>query len=252
MTFAQWNPQADYLAADTVYDGPQAYVAVVDNTGLQPSLNTPATWTLFNPPPTPVVDSLNAITGAVSLVAGTGISVLPAVPTAQDIEIANDGVLSVDGAVGVLTTKVGQYYLTSNQTLTSGSTDIIFTSSQTWSDTTAITWTGPSASFTVAVKGLYQLVFNVLVTANGATYLTTSNKGASIDITRSPSAEQIIILQNGLVATQQNYGQCAVGTVALDVGDVINCRVGTPLVVAHQSQRGGQILTQTQSSLGLS
>jgi hypothetical protein len=144
----------------------------------------------------------------------------------------NTGVVSIDGQTGVLTTKVGQYYLTSLQSLSSGNTDIIFTTSQPWSDNTAITWTGPSALFTVAVKGLYQLEFAVSVDANGATWTIGTNKGASIDITRPPSAELIILPTNALMASGVNYGQVATATYALEIGDVINCRVANTFSTA--------------------
>jgi hypothetical protein len=144
----------------------------------------------------------------------------------------NAGVLALDGAAGVLTTKTGQYYRTSLQSLTSGSTDIIFQAAQSWTDLTSISWTGPSAAFTVAVKGLYQLEFAVSVDANGATWTIGTNKGASIDITRPPSAEVIILPTNALMASGVNYGQVATATYALEIGDVINCRVANTFSTA--------------------
>jgi hypothetical protein len=249
MAYAQWNPQANYLAGDIVYDGINPYTAVVNNTAQQPSLNTPAVWILTNPPATPVVDSLNGLQNAVVLVAGSGTSVTPGLPAAQDItiantgvlsvgagagisstggqnpSIANTGVLSVDGATGAVTTRTGQYYKTAVQNLTSGNTDATFDVAQSWTDTTAVTWTAGSANFTVATKGLYQLEFSVTILANGATWLTTSNKGCSIDITRSPIAEQIIVANNAQMASGINYAQMVVATLALEVGDIINCRV---------------------------
>lgn len=226
MSYATWSSSGYYLAGDIVYDGTQLYTAVIDNTAKQPSLNTPAIWILTNPPATPVVDSLNGLQNAVVLVAGSGVSVQPGVPAAQDIEVANTGVLSVDGAAGAITTKCGQYYKTALQNLTSGSTDATFAVAQPWTDTTAITWTAGSANFTVAVKGLYQLEFNATIVANGATWTATSNKSVSIDITRAPTPEQVIVANQALMASGVNYAQAVVATLALEVGDVINCRVG--------------------------
>ena len=195
----------------------------------------------------PVVNSLNSLTGTLQLVGGAGISVQSGVPAAQDIMIENTGVLSLGGLTGVVgiavvepalnlsyfgneivfkaPTFVAQYYLTSPQTLTNGSTDIIFQASPSWSDTEYITWTGPSADFTVAKGGLYQLEFNITIAANTATWGTISNKTASIDITRSPTAEVAVIATSGLMASAVDYTQSISATFPLDTGDVINCRV---------------------------
>lgn len=51
MTYAQWNPQQNYLMNDIVYDGTQLYEAAIANTAKQPSLNAPATWILYSPSP---------------------------------------------------------------------------------------------------------------------------------------------------------------------------------------------------------
>lgn len=222
MTFAQWNPQQNYIGGDTVQDGIEPYVALSGSTAQQPSVS-PLFWTLFNPPATPVVDSLNGLTNVVVLAGGSGVSVSQ---VAQTISVANTGVLSVDGAAGALTTKAGQYYLTSAQNLTSGNTDVLFQDQQTWSDTTAINWTGPSANFTVAVKGLYQLEFNALVSLNAAALSATSNRTIGIDITRSPSAETAVIQTSSFTAAGLNYALSTGGSIALDVGDGINCRLG--------------------------
>jgi hypothetical protein len=71
------------------------------------------------------------------------------------------------------------------------------------------------------------LEFNTLVLANGATYsLTAIGKSVNIDITRSPTAEQTVVSINALQPTAQNYAMSVVGTVYLQVGDVINLRIG--------------------------
>lgn len=134
-------------------------------------------------------------------------------------------VTSLDGQTGALTTKSGQYYKTAPQNLTSGSTDITFDVAQSWSDATAISWTPGSQNFTVVTKGLYQFEFAATVAANGATWLSTSNKSVSVDITRSPSSEQVILANQALLASGVNYAQIVTGTIALNPGDVINCRV---------------------------
>ncbi len=224
MAYANWNPTAYYLPGDIVIYNSVEYQALLSNFNVVPSTLAP-NWVLLNPPAPAVVDSLNGLTGNIVAVAGSGIGVTPGVPTAQDITIDNTGVLSLDGATGALTTKQGFYYLNAPQNLTSPNTTVVFTDATSWTDNTAITWTGPSASFTVAQKGIYQLEFNVTVNANGAAYTTTSNKSAIIDITRAPAASQAIFLQSALMATAANYAQCVSATIELEVGDVIGCRV---------------------------
>ena len=120
--------------------------------------------------------------------------------------------------------KGGQYYKSAVQTLTSGSTDVTFDSSAPWTDVSAITQTSPT-DFTVQTSGIYQLEFFATILANGATWTTTSNKGVSIDITRGAIPEQVVIPSNALIASAVNYAQQTLGTVSLQVGDVINCRV---------------------------
>jgi hypothetical protein len=118
------------------------------------------------------------------------------------------------------------YYKSALQNLTSGNTDITFDLSGAWSNFNGyITHTDGSADFTVVQAGLYQLEFNATILANGATWLGTSNKGISIDITRSPTAEQVILGQSAFMASGTNYLQSTCSTFNLAAGDVINCRI---------------------------
>jgi hypothetical protein len=74
---------------------------------------------------------------------------------------------------------------------------------------------------------LYQLEFNATVLANGAIYtLTAIAKSVAIDITRTPTAEQSVIINSALQASLQNYAQSVVTTYYLEAGDNINLRVG--------------------------
>jgi hypothetical protein len=67
MSYAQWNPQANYLVGDTVYDGATVYVAVAPNTAKQPSLNTPLVWnTLSTAPATPTAQYYKTSTQVIS------------------------------------------------------------------------------------------------------------------------------------------------------------------------------------------
>jgi len=118
------------------------------------------------------------------------------------------------------------YYKTAQQNLNNGSTDITFEADATWNNSNGyITHSASSADFVVAQAGLFQLEFNASVAANGATWNTANSKVVSIDITRTPTAEQVTIAQTAVTATTQNYVQSVSSTFYLEVGDVINLRV---------------------------
>jgi hypothetical protein len=117
------------------------------------------------------------------------------------------------------------YYKTTQQNLVSGSTDITFDADGSWNNSNGyITHTAGSADFVVVQTGLYQLDFNISVTANGATWNVGTNKVASIDITRSPEAEQATIAQTAVVSTTTDYIQSVSSSFYLVAGDIINLR----------------------------
>jgi hypothetical protein len=118
---------------------------------------------------------------------------------------------------------VAQYFKSANQTLTSGSTDITFDREQPWNNSGSyITHTSGTTDFVVNKTGLYQLEWNVSITASNSTDIL---KQISIDITRSPIVEQVTVTQNASMPNGRNYGQSVSATFYLVVGDVINCRV---------------------------
>jgi hypothetical protein len=231
MSYANWQSTAYYLPGNIVLYNSIEYQALLANFDVVPSTLAP-NWVLLNPPAPAVVDSLNGITGNVVAVAGSGIGLTPGVPTAQDITIDNTGVLSLDGATGALSSLFGIYYFTAPQALlVSGPNDMVFNTAVTGTNTTAITWTGPSANFTVAQKGLYQLMFQATVainsTAPATNFTNTGNRVLSVDITRSPAVEVNILTTAQLVVSNLNYTQSVCGIVPLEVGDIINCRVAS-------------------------
>ena len=117
------------------------------------------------------------------------------------------------------------YYKTVAQTLTSGNTDITFDGTGAWNnDGGYVTHTSGTKDFTVVQTGLYQLEFNATILANAATWTTTSNKSVGIDITKG--TESSVIINSALTASAQNYAQCVTATYYLEVGDVINLRIG--------------------------
>ena len=118
------------------------------------------------------------------------------------------------------------YYKSVNQNLTSGATDITFDLEGAWNnDNGYITHTPGTANFTVVEAGLYQLEWFAGVLANAATWTTATNKSVSIDITRSPGTELVVITDSALIATGSNYNQTVCSTFNLEAGDVINCRI---------------------------
>jgi hypothetical protein len=117
------------------------------------------------------------------------------------------------------------YYKTVAQTLTSGNTDITFDGVGVWSNTGGyITQISGTKDFTVVQTGIYQLEFNATILANGATWLTTSNKSVAIDVTKG--SELAVIINSALQASGLNYAQCLSATYYLEAGDVINLRIG--------------------------
>jgi hypothetical protein len=120
------------------------------------------------------------------------------------------------------------YYKSANQNLISGSTDITFDQDGAWNNSNGyITHASGSADFIVVQQGLYQLEWNASVIANGATWNTGTNKVISIDITRSPTAEQVVIGQTAVTSSGLNYSQSICSTFNLQSGDIINLRVQT-------------------------
>ena len=118
------------------------------------------------------------------------------------------------------------YYKSGNQNLINGSTDITFDQDASWNNANGyITHASGSADFVVVKAGLYQLEWNASVNANGATWNVGTNKVVSIDITRSPIAEQVVIGQTAVTSTLTNYTQNVSSTFNLEVGDIINLRI---------------------------
>jgi hypothetical protein len=124
------------------------------------------------------------------------------------------------------TVRQGTYYKSAVQNLTSGSTDITYDLEGAWNNIGGyISHSAGTADFTVNQAGLYQLEFNATTLINGGTWTATTNKSCSIDITRVSIAEQTVIV-NSCVVAPQSYGASVSGTVYLQVGDIINLRLG--------------------------
>jgi len=166
------------------------------------------------------VTAVNAGTGAITVAAGSGISVNTSGST---ITIANTGVGSP--------VYQATYYKSVQQNLApppGGSTDVTFDLTGSWNNTGGyITHVDGTTLFTVVQTGLYQLEFNAYVIPNGATWNTGTNKQIAIDITRSPTPEQAVISQNTVTATSTDYTQSVSASFYLVAGDQINLRLSS-------------------------
>jgi hypothetical protein len=147
--------------------------------------------------------------------------------TSQSGSLALTNVSTINGNPPSGTVYQGTYYKSTAQTLTSGNTDLTFDVSASWNNTNGyITHTDGTTNFTVVQTGLYQLEFNCTVLANSAIYANNSNKSLGIDITRPSIAEQSVIINTSVQASQQNYTMSVSSTYRLLAGDIINLKVG--------------------------
>jgi hypothetical protein len=190
--------------------------------------------TVGGTPTVPVISnsglvSLSGKTGAAALTGGAGILITPDInPLVQGIDIANTGVLQLNGSTGNLNQRIAQYFKSAgtDQNLTSTNTDITFDEKQVWSidDGAFITHVPGSANFTVLQPGIYTLEFNTVVSIGTATLTAGTNRNIGIDITRG--SELNIITQTMTSAPSLSYGQSVSATVFLEENDIINCRIG--------------------------
>ena len=162
------------------------------------------------PPPPVVVDSLNGCNGTVSLTSSDStITITPDILTST-VDLTFPPVFQAT------------YYKSTAQTLTSGTTDITFDLTGSWNNVGGcITHVDGTTAFTVARTGVYQLGFNAFVNIGTGSWIAGSNKGISIDITRSPITE-VAVIRNTAGMASASYTQSVSGTYYLVVGDVIN------------------------------
>jgi hypothetical protein len=115
---------------------------------------------------------------------------------------------------------IGQYYKSTNQTAASGSVNVIFDSQQPWNNGNYITQNpGSVTQFIVNQSGLYQLEFALLVFGNSATW--SAGKSANINISRGST--QSLLSTTITPPSTNGYAAQVVGTLYLQVGDIIQC-----------------------------
>jgi hypothetical protein len=167
------------------------------------------------------VTFVNGGTFSTTIAAGTGIGVV----TTYASGVQNPTItISATGASPTI--YQATYYKSAQQNLNNPNTDITFDQTASWNNTGGyVTHTNGTTDFTVVQTGLYQLEWNASIAANGATWNVANSKVVSIDITRSPTAEQVTIAQTAVTATTQDYIQSVSASFYLTAGDVINCRV---------------------------
>ena len=181
------------------------------------------------------VSAVNGLAGAITVAAGTGISVGTVGST---ITITNS-------LPGPSTVYQATYYKSAPQNLTSGDTDITFDLTGSWNNTGGyITHVNGTTAFTVVQAGLYQLEYNASVLINNGTWSPTVSRGIFIDITRPSIVEQSIISNTSLQAIA-NYAVQSSATFYLNAGDVINCRVNNPYTLGTPTPPQAQGLTNT-------
>jgi hypothetical protein len=212
-----WNAVTTFVFGEVVLAGAPAVAyacGVQSSLNVDPSVQPSTDWFPFPPDAVAGVTSLNTLTGAITLAAGTGISLTP---VANTITIANTG--------GTSTVYQATYYKSANQTMTSGSNTVTFDLTSPQNNTGGyITHVNGTTTFTVVQTGLYNLGFNCDVLDNNAVYSVTSNKTASIFLTRS-AVLRAVIQDSSLQATTQPFQISLSATFYLQAGDVLDLRV---------------------------
>lgn len=116
-------------------------------------------------------------TGVLSATASNGVSNNG---SASAPNFINTGVLSLDGATGVLTSKCGQWYKTSTQTINTigapTTTTITFDTPTTWTDNTLLTFDAGNQLWNCNQNGIYHLQVQIgYLGFTGATFSDTTH-----------------------------------------------------------------------------
>jgi len=136
----------------------------------------------------------------------------------------------------------GQFYKTGNQTTPSATSTYCSFTGSVYQTGSAITLDSSGGStFTVNTAGIYQLEWMFSVQPGNSTW-TNLQKVSSIDITRE-SVLYNAILDTRSISSASLWGACVIGSLSLEVGDIISCRVvqptlagGSPTVAFLQGQ----------------
>ena len=220
-----------YPGLNYVVPGANPFTAAVQSVGAGSNIIITGT------PANPIVNCASIVTAVANqtgnvYLLGYGMTIDPDPLIPGDVIFTAD-VQNVTGTGGIVVTNpipgtfqvakplfIGQYYKTTNQTGASGVTNVTFNAIQPWSNIGGyITHVSGTDDFVVVQTGLYQVEFALLVTGNGATWV--SSKQASINIVRG--VNNALLQQSTSVPSTNGYGIQVTGTLYLLAGDVINC-----------------------------
>ena len=124
-------------------------------------------------------------TGVLSVTASNGC----ASSGGQNPNIINTGVLSLDNQAGALTTKCGQWYMSTDQVVNTfggpTTTTINFDSSTSWTNTSMLQWNSVQQTFTVSQGGVYHLQYQQMYSGFDASHFGDNTHVVELTITRT-------------------------------------------------------------------
>lgn len=195
------------------------------------------------------VSSLNGLTGALSLAAGSGIGVTPSGTT---ITLANAGVLSLQGSTGALTLSAGGGISIAGLTITNAgvTSAVAGTGISVNAATGAVTFTNSGVTSAVAGTGitLSSGTGAVTITNAGATSVAAANGSVVVSPTTGAVTVKLGELNSGgtLDAVPFAVSGTAAGDILTNNGtDWVNFAAGTTNQVLMMTSTGGVFSWQT-------
>jgi len=188
MSIANWNSITQYLVGDQVYDGSaNYYFAIANNINKNPPS---AEWTLVAPPGSGV-SSLNALTGALTLVGAGGTTITPGLPGAGDITIKS------------MPSQYNSFLATQSHLLPTATEFLVPFDSQSFSGTGVDLQGSPPTTFLgVSEAGVYRVLWSVQIDKTGGggpddfeSYLKLNGTAVPDSASRSAINNNIEVIQ---------------------------------------------------------